>query len=212
MHGSGPRTGGLFTILLRKRSTQKAPLLGKTEWRRVDPTCAISPIAIGTAVQLEARTHQIALHPTWDFVVQQITCPLQTDRPEGPFQIQEVAHWQLASPWKSELNLCKVFPHLRRVTCPPHGQRNCVVWPNCWRLSVLVLYRLVHCRESSPSFTLRAFWRGESWEPWSPSQTLPQGQTLGFSTLSAWASIPSWNEGWTTWSLSPSPTHRFYSH
>lgn len=134
-------------------------------------------------------------------------------------QIQEVAHLQLASPWKSELILCKVFPHLRRVTCPPHGQRNYVVWPNCWRLSVLVLYCLVHRWESSPSFTLRAFWRGESWEPWSPSQTLPQGQTLGFSTLSAWASIPSWNEGWTiwnegwtTWSLRPSPTHRFYSH
>lgn len=43
-----------------------------------------SPIATGIAVQLEARTHQIALHPTWDSVVQQITCPLQTDRGAFP--------------------------------------------------------------------------------------------------------------------------------
>lgn len=60
---------------------------------------------------LEARTHQIALHPTWDFVVQQTTCPLQTDSHEEPFQVQEVVSClQLAFSWRSELILYKVFP------------------------------------------------------------------------------------------------------
>lgn len=163
-------------------------------------------------MQLEARTHQIALHPTWDSVVQPTTCPLQTDNQEEPFQIQEgVSYLQLASPWKSELISCKAF-HLRRIAYPPSGQRNCLEWPNCWRVSVLVLYCVVCLWGSSPCFTLKAFWRGESWEPWSPGQTLPQGQTLESSTLSAWTSVSSWNEGWTTWSLWLSPTCRFYSN
>lgn len=206
MCGSGPQTGGLFTILLRKRSTQRVPLLGKTEWRRVDPTCAISPIAIGTAVQREARTHQIALHPTWDSDVQPTTCPPQTDSQEELFQIQEgVSYSHLASP--GNLNWSHVkYSHLRRIPCPPSGQRNCLSWPNGWRVSARVLYCVVYLWGSSPCFTLKAFWRGESREPGSPGQTLPQGQTLESSTLSALTSVSSWNEGWSTWSLRLSPT------
>lgn len=62
-------------------------------------------------MQLEARTHRIALHPTWDSVVQLTTCPLLTDSQREPFQIQAiVSDLQLASPNNSELILYEDFP------------------------------------------------------------------------------------------------------
>lgn len=110
---------------------------------------------------LEARTHQIALHPTWDSVVRLTTCPLQTDSQREPFQIQEmVSNLQPASS-RTPNRSCVENSHLNRVTCLPSGQRNCLTWPNCWRVSVLVLYRVVHLWGSSPCFTLRAFLRGK---------------------------------------------------
>lgn len=70
---------------------------------------------------LEARTHQIALHPTWDSVVRLTTCPLQTDSQQEPFQIQEmVSNLQPAS---------SRTPNRSCVEIPPQQSYLSAQWP-----------------------------------------------------------------------------------
>lgn len=157
MHGSGLQTGGLFTILLKRRLTQKAPLLGKTGWRKVDPTCAISPTAIGTAVLLEARTPLTALLQIWDSAVQPTTCPPRAKNQEEPSQVQEEVVSTLHSASLRTLNNLVWIPTPRWVPCLPSGQRNCLVRPNRWPASAYALYCVVHLWRSSPCLTLRVF-------------------------------------------------------
>lgn len=157
MCGSGLQTGGLLTIQLKKCSTQKAPLLGKTGWRKVALTCVISPIAIGIAVLLEARTRPIALRRIWDSAVQPATCLRRTDSQEEVSQIQEVTSDLHLVSLRTLSNLVQRSPTLRWDTYLPNGQRNRLARPNHWPVSVHVLYCVVHLQRSSPCFTFVNF-------------------------------------------------------
>lgn len=133
-------------------------------------------------------------------------------QPTEPFQIQEmVSNLQPASSWTPN-RFCIENSHFKRVTCLPSGQRNCLVWPNCWRVSVLVLYCVVHLWGSSPCFTLRAFWRGRREPKTLKSCLSATGLGPGVQYFICLGFCPHHQmRGWTTRSLRLSLTHRFYA-
>lgn len=192
MRGNGLQTGGPFTILLKKRLTQKAHHQGKTGWRKVDPTCAISPTAIGIAALLEARIHLTALLPIWDSAVPPTACLPWAKRREEPVWIQEEVVSNLYSASLRTLsNLTWGIPTTRWVTYLPNGQRNCHARPNLWPASAYALYCVVRFWRSLPCVTFGSLLKRKGVEGtlrWAsgglcPSQTLPLGLDPGVPCL-----------------------------